>query len=103
MKKVKGTDLLRIMEREFCDPVTDSASYSQEDRRFLTLLDQGISFQNGHYEMPLPFKNENPILPNNKPLAIRRLQCCMALWPPDYNLAVHLALCILLVLSKLAL
>ena len=28
---------------------------------------------------------------------------CMALWPPDYNLAVHLALCILLVLSKLAL
>ena len=72
VKEVKGTDVHRIMEREFCDPVTDSASYSQEDRRFLTLLDQGISFQNGHYEMPLPFKNENPILPNNKALAIRR-------------------------------
>ena len=30
-----------------------------------------------------------------------RNKCLM--WPPDYNLAVHLALCILLVLSKLAL
>ena len=31
------------------------------------------------------------------------VSCCMALWPSEYNLAVHLALCILLVLSKLAL
>ena len=36
-------------------------------------------------------------------LFLLRVSCCMALWPPDYNLAVHLALCILLVLSKLAL
>ena len=83
VKEVKGTDVLRIMEREFCDPVTDSASYSQEDRRFLTLLDQGISFQNGHYEMPLPFKNENPILRNNKALAIRRLQCLRTRFKKD--------------------
>ena len=29
--------------------------------------------------------------------------CCMTLWPPEYYLAVHLALSILFVLSKLAL
>ena len=26
--------------------------------------------------------------------------CCMTLWPPEFNLAVHLALCILFVLCK---
>ena len=83
VKEVKGADVLRVMEHEFCDPVTDVASYSQEDRRFLTLLDQGISFQNGHYEMSLPFKKENPILPNNKSMAIRRLQCLRTRFKKD--------------------
>ena len=32
-----------------------------------------------------------------------RVSYCMALWPPGYNLDVHLALCVLLVMSKLAL
>ena len=83
VKEVMGADVLRVIEREFCDPVTDVASYLQEDRRFLTLLDQGISFQNGHYEMPLPFKKENPILPNNKSMAIRRLQCLRTRFKKD--------------------
>ncbi|MCG7865422.1 MAG: hypothetical protein JAY74_03510 [Candidatus Thiodiazotropha taylori] len=74
VKEVVGTDVLRIMEHEFCDPVTNVTTYSQEDQRFLNLLDQGISFQDGHYEMPLPFRKENPILPNNKSIAISRLQ-----------------------------
>ena len=32
-----------------------------------------------------------------------QLFCCMTLWPPDYYVAVHLALCALCVMFKLAL
>ena len=74
VKEVIGTDVLRVMEREFSDPLINVKSYSQEDKKFLTLLDQGITFKEGHYEMPLPFQKDNPVMPNNKSVAIHRLQ-----------------------------
>ena len=49
---------------------------SQEDLRFLAKLKQGIKQkEDGHLVMPLPFKEERPILPNNKACAEHRLQC----------------------------
>ena len=74
VKEVLASDILKLMEQDLVDPVSTSVAYSQEDMRFLSILDQNISFKDGHYEMPLPFKEEWPVLPNNKVIAFKRLK-----------------------------
>ena len=47
---------------------------SKEERKFLTIVGEGIRHcEDGHYEMPLPLRVPNPNLPNNREVAIRRL------------------------------
>ncbi|XP_048734152.2 uncharacterized protein LOC125650167 [Ostrea edulis] len=51
----------------------DKIGLSIDDREFLAIMD--ISFRkdgNGHWTAPLPFKEQRPILPNNKVLALKR-------------------------------
>ncbi|XP_064647111.1 uncharacterized protein LOC135499967 [Lineus longissimus] len=48
---------------------------SQEDRKFLNILEEGIHrTKDGRYEMPLPLKTPAPVLPNNKSQAEKRLR-----------------------------
>ena len=47
---------------------------SRNDRRFLDLMDQKAVKVDGHYELPLPLKDEDIRLPNNKAAAIKRLE-----------------------------
>ena len=46
---------------------------SQDDRKFLLKMEQG-AYQgaDGHYVMPLPFREVTPTMPNNKSLALHR-------------------------------
>ncbi len=37
-------------------------------------MSEGIHYQDGHYEMPLPFRDKDPSLPNNKYVAQNRLK-----------------------------
>ncbi|XP_032402158.1 uncharacterized protein LOC116709857 [Xiphophorus hellerii] len=68
------TDALKILESDFKDDSKDNKSVSQDDILFLNTLKEGIYKNNeGHYEMPLPFK-ERPLLPDNKQMATVRLQ-----------------------------
>ena len=47
---------------------------SQEERRFMEKAKQGNPLcPDGHYDMPLPLKNAEVVLPNNRELALRRL------------------------------
>lgn len=47
---------------------------SKEDRKFIQIAERGIQHrEEGHYELPLPLKNETIELPNNKTAALRRL------------------------------
>ena len=41
---------------------------------FFSILSQNIGFKDGHYEMPVPFKGEDPHLPNHKSVAHNRLK-----------------------------
>ncbi|KAL6455426.1 hypothetical protein MHYP_G00361280 [Metynnis hypsauchen] len=69
-------DVLKVLESDFAERASESSHVSQEDLRFLSKLKQGIILKSdGHYEMPLPFKNDRPNLPNNKVCAIHRLKC----------------------------
>lgn len=72
------TDVLKVLESDFNEKrYEDRDKYvSQDDVRFVQLLSDNINQkEDGHYEMPLPFKSTSPpSLPNNKKLAAVRLQ-----------------------------
>ena len=64
-----------MMEWDFSERSVDHNPISLDDMNFLEQLKIGIhKTPNGHYEMPLPFRNGSPDLPSNKLLALRRLQ-----------------------------
>ena len=58
---------------DFSEQYHHVKEFSQEDRKFLEIIKRGISLQDGHYEMPLPIKDRNLLLPSNriKPLKKR--------------------------------
>ena len=45
---------------------------SHEDKKFIEIVDRGNSKKNDHYVAPLPFRDPNLVLPNNKEQAIQR-------------------------------
>ena len=58
---------------DFNECATEEKSLSFEDR-FLTIVQERIRHtDDGHYEMPLPLKNNDTELPNNKELVLSRL------------------------------
>ena len=64
----------KMFTLDFNERATEEKSLSFEDRMFLTIVQEGIHQRDdGHYEMPLPLKNNNVELPNNKELALSRL------------------------------
>ena len=46
--------------------------YSQEDKRFIGIVREGIQYHNGHYVIPLPFRKSNVVMQNNKDQAAKR-------------------------------
>ncbi|XP_026094281.1 uncharacterized protein LOC113066585 [Carassius auratus] len=72
---ITPAEILKVFESDFVERDNEEVSTSQEDLRFLAKLNEGIKqVQDGHYEMPLPFKGERPDLPNNKACAEHRLK-----------------------------
>ena len=51
----------------------DDTGYSMEDQKVLALWDQEIKRVDGHYCLPIPWRNGKPELPNNRALACHRL------------------------------
>ena len=74
VKEVVSNEVLSILERDFNDSAQSGTALSEQERTFLSILSQNISFKNGHYEMPLPFKGPDPCLPSNKSAALTRLK-----------------------------
>jgi hypothetical protein len=66
--------LIAAMERDFACPDADEYPTSHEDLKFIQILSKGITQnEEGHYQMPLPFKDGEPPLPDNRGMALRRL------------------------------
>ena len=64
-----------MLELDFSEGNEPEQALSQEDRRFVKIVTEGIHRrEDGHYEMPLPLKDPNVRLPNNKEIALRRLK-----------------------------
>ena len=65
----------RMMELDFNERNTGKDDYSQHDLKFLRTMKEGIHLSDdGHYQMPLPFKLKDPNLPNNRVMAMHRLR-----------------------------
>ncbi|XP_052445763.1 uncharacterized protein LOC127987458 [Carassius gibelio] len=68
-------NVIKALESDFNEKAAVDSCISQEDLRFLSKMETGIRHkEDGHYEMPLPFKEDRPNLPNNKGCAIHRLK-----------------------------
>ena len=64
----------QMMEIDFVEPKGKHLDLSVEDHKFVKLLSDGIQqLEDGHYIMPLPLKSKQLALPNNRPLAVKRL------------------------------
>ncbi|XP_062592880.1 uncharacterized protein LOC134254337 [Saccostrea cucullata] len=51
----------------------DKLGLSVDDREFLTIMDRSFKRDStGHWTAPLPFKEQRPVLPNNRVLAAKR-------------------------------
>ena len=63
-----GTDLFQTRTDD------NMVGMSQDDQRFLEIMEAGINKnEQGNWEMPLPFRSPNIRMPNNRPLAVNRL------------------------------
>ena len=52
----------------------NGVTLSREDRQFLKIVEEGIRHRDDmHYEIPLPFRDRNVQLPNNRSQAAQRL------------------------------
>ncbi len=73
---VSPADVIKVLESDFAERASEDGHISQEDLLFLSKMEKSIRIkEDGHYEMPLPFKRERPNLPDNKVCAIHRLRC----------------------------
>ena len=64
----------RMFELDFSEINTEEQTLSYEDRKFIKKTTEGVHQRSdGHYELPLSFKKEPIILPNNKQVALHRL------------------------------
>ncbi len=55
---------------------------SQEDKRFMSLM-ENAQIKDGHYQLPLPFKNFNVEMPDNYQLALQRMSCLLRRFERD--------------------
>ena len=63
-----------MFELDFNERNSADVPLSYEDRQFVNKMKAGVhQLEDRHYELPLPLKNDNVKLPNNKALAEYRL------------------------------
>ena len=68
-------EISRLFEQDFAETrdVPEELGYSQEDRKFLKIIEEGIKKENNHYTVPFPFKDSECKLENNRHQALQRL------------------------------
>ena len=70
-------EITSMFESDFnveCGDVPDEKGWSQEDRKFIATVQRQHVFEDGHHILPLPFREQNPCLTNNRDQAESRLK-----------------------------
>ena len=76
--------LKKIYKHDFVEPESQYSfnnkinfnydNFSKNDRRFLELMEREAVKINGHYQLPLPLKDKELVLPSNRMAAMKRMQ-----------------------------
>ena len=73
-KDDERSQLIRYFDQEFDDPInTTEKTMSVNDKKALKIVEESLCFKEGHYQMPIPWKDSNEVIPNNRFLAEQRL------------------------------
>ena len=70
-------EIVQMLEMDFNkdgENIPDQRGWSQEDHKFIGIVEQQHNFQDGHYIIPLPFRDKSPSIPNNRDQAESRLR-----------------------------
>ncbi len=71
---INPREVVRMFELDFSEREGNQVASSKEDRRFIEIVKDGITYRNGQYEIPLPMKEKAASLPNNRVMALNRLK-----------------------------
>ena len=76
VREVSPLEVLKVLESDFQETRCDNKTgLSIQDQQFVKKMSEGIRRRDdGHFEMPLPLKNDKLSLPNNKTVAMQRLK-----------------------------
>ena len=81
-------DVVQMMNLEFNER-KNGVGLSLEDQKFLDIVGSGVRQVDGHYEMPLPIRDDKLCLPHNRCLALRRLNHLKVRLQRDQELYDH--------------
>ena len=74
-EKIDPEQVYKMFNLDFSEVNVEKESLSYEEKIFLRKMDDGIVLRpDGHYQMPLPFKDTDQRLPNNRGMALHRLK-----------------------------
>ena len=64
----------QMFELDFNDHKSspDEYGYSQEDKKFISRIRENVHLRDGHYVIPLPFRDPQVTMPNNRVQALKR-------------------------------
>jgi hypothetical protein len=65
--------LQQMYDHDFQDVNSSENKISMEDRKWKEKVESSITYKEGHYQIDLPFRDDNVNMPFNKELAIKRL------------------------------
>ena len=95
---VSPLDVLKFFARE--EGCVIDKALSQDDVKFMKIMQSGVTKVDGHYQMPLPFRNPNPTIESNKVLAIQRLRGLVRRFKRDDEYFQHYVVCMKDVISS---
>ena len=65
--------LQEMYSNDFNETASEKKAMSVEDQKFIHIMETGGKLINNHHQLPLPLRNDPPNLPNNKPMAVKRI------------------------------
>nr|XP_006811381.1 PREDICTED: uncharacterized protein LOC102802724 [Saccoglossus kowalevskii] len=69
------SQLVEFFNHEFSERVIDDKPEdSVEDKKFMKMMETECHLVKGHYQLPLPFRDRNHVVPNNRPAIEQRLK-----------------------------
>ena len=86
LNKIYHEDFTEAVESRKFDKILNlNDELSWEDQKFLRLMEKEVTHEDGHYQLPFPFRKKDQHWPNNRIQAKMRLQGLKKKFTKDGN------------------